>query len=252
MIATVAAGVLLFARLTGLLLMLPGVSTRAVPGYARVLVAVPLTLLLLPAAAREPVAPTLSVLFAQVVGEAMLGIAMGFAVTLVFGSLAMAAEVISAQSGMAIAAMLDPLTDTQPGAAGILVSWLGTAVFFGENLHLHCIEALAASLRALPLGHASGVFQAGDLLVPLAGVALTTGIQLAGPITAFVFCVNLGLSLLGRMAPGLQIFFAIGPTITVAASLALLAISLPAIMTAWYTTMPHAFEVLAQLLGPPR
>jgi flagellar biosynthesis protein FliR len=83
-------------------------------------------------------------------------------------------------------------------------------------------------------------------------VALSTGIQLAGPLTAFVFCVNLGLSLLGRMAPGLQLFFAVGPTITVAASFALMAISLPAILDTWYHTLPRGFEVLATLIGRGR
>jgi len=247
-IPTVAGGVLVFARLAGLLMVMPGISSRAIPSYARLLLAVPLTLLLLPAVATTSVPNSMSALFGQVVSEALLGIAMGLSVALVFGALSTAAEVISAQSGMQIAAMLDPLTQTQPGAAGILVTWLGTGIFFGENLHLRCLRALADSLYALPPGHAAAAFMAGNLLLPLAGVALGTGIQLAGPLTAFVFCVNLGLSLLGRMAPGLQIFFAIGPTITVAASFALLAISLPAILTTWYDTLPLGFEVLSALL----
>ncbi len=249
MIETTTAGVLIFARLAGLLMLLPGLSSRAVPSYARLLVAVPLTLLLLPAAGPMQPPAGLASLFGQVAAEAVLGVAMGLSVSLVFGALSTAAEVISAQSGLQIASMIDPVTMTQPGAAGVLVTWLGTGVFFGANLHLRCIAALGASLQALPPGHASSAFLAGELLVPLGGVALSTGIQLAGPLTAFVFCVNLGLSLLGRMAPGLQLFFAIGPTITVAASFVLMAISLPAILDTWYDTLPRGFEVLATLLG---
>lgn len=249
MIPTVAAGMLVFARLAGLLMLIPGISSRAVPSYARLLLAVPLTLLLLPGVPSTPVPATLSALFGQVASEALLGVAMGLSVSLVFGALSTAAEVISAHSGLQIASMLDPLTMTQPGAAGILITWLGTGVFFGENLHLRCIMALGDSLQSLPPGHAASAFLAGNLLLPLGGVALTTGIQLAGPLTVFVFCINLGLSLLGRMAPGLQIFFAIGPTITVAASFALIAISLPAILSTWYATLPHGFAVLTGLFG---
>ncbi len=252
MIPVVTGGVLVYARLAGLLMTLPGVSVRAVPSYARLFVAVPLTLLMLPGVGTTEVPSALSVLFSQLASEALFGVAMGLCVTLVFGALATAAEVISTQSGLHIAAMLDPLTMTQPGAAGVLVTWLGTGVFLGENLHLRCIRALGDSLHQVPPGHASAAFMAANQLIPLAGVAITTGIQLAGPITAFVFCVNLGLSLLGRMAPGLQIFFAIGPTITVAASFGLMAISLPAILETWYDTLPRAFVAIADLLGPPR
>lgn len=248
MIPVVAGAVLVFARLAGLLMTLPGISARVVPGFARLMLAVPLTLLLLPNVHDTPVPAALSTLVGQIASEALLGVAMGFSVTLVFGALSTAAEVISAQSGLQIASMLDPLTMSQPGAAGVLVTWLGTGLFFGEDLHLRCIAALGASLHTLPPGHAAAAFRAGTLLVPLGGVAIDTGIQLAGPLIAFVFCVNLGMSLLGRMAPGLQLFFAVGPTLTVAASLALLGITLPALLDAWYYTLPQGFEVLAALV----
>ena len=249
MIETATAGILIFSRLAGLLMLVPGISSRAVPAYARLLVAVPLTFLLLPVVGRMPPPTELSTLFGQVASEALFGVAMGLSVSLVFGALSTAAEVLSAQSGLQIASMLDPVTMTQPGAVGVLVTWLGTGVFLGANLHLRCITALGASLQAIPPGQASSAFLAADLLVPLGGVALSTGIQLAGPLTAFVFCVNLGLSLLGRMAPGLQLFFAIGPTITVAASFALIAISLPLLLETWYDTLPRGFAVLATMLG---
>ena len=248
MIPTVATGVLIFARLAGLLMVLPGIASRAVPSFARLVLAVPLTMLLLPAASEMSVPGSLSILFAQIASEALLGVAMGFCVSLVFSSLSTAADVISAQSGLQIASMLDPLTMSQPGAAGVLVTWLGTGIFFGGNVHLHCILALGESFHALPPGKIVSALGAGSVLLPLGGVVLSTGIQLAGPIIAFVFCVNLGLSLLGRMAPGLQLFFSVGPALTVAASLALLAVTLPALLNSWYVSLPAGFDVLASLL----
>lgn len=248
MIATVAGGVLLFTRIASLLMLLPGVSARVVPRLARMAVALPLTLLLLPGVG-QPVVPTdVSVLFGQIAGEAVLGSAMGFCVSMVFSALSTAADIISAQGGLQMAAMLDPLTMSQPGAAGVLVTWLGTGVFFGENLHLRCIEALGASMQAMPLGHAASAFAAGQILLPLGGVALYTGVQLAGPLIALIFCVNLGISILGRMAPGLQLFFAVGPTFTLAAALALLAVTLPALLGAWYGALPAGFDAVRAIL----
>lgn len=248
MIATVAGGVLLFTRIASLLMMLPGVSARVVPRLARMSIALPMTLLLLPAVGTPVVPSDVSVLFGQIAGEAVLGSAIGFSVSMVFSALSTAADIVSAQGGLQMAAMLDPLTLSQPGAAGVLITWLGTGVFFGQNLHLRCIEALGASIEAMPLGQAASAFTAGQVLLPLGGVALYTGIQLAGPLIALIFCVNLGLSILGRMAPGLQLFFAVGPTFTLAAAIALLAITLPALLGAWYGSLPIAFEAVRALL----
>jgi flagellar biosynthetic protein FliR len=239
--------VLVFARVAGMLMTMPGFSVRAIPAMARMGLALPLTLLLLPAAEGAEIPVSLSHLFAGVASEAMFGVAMGFAISLVFGTLAAAAELISGQVGMQMAAMLDPLTLAQPGAVGGLATWLGIGVFFGSNLHLHCLTALGESFRALPPGAITHPLAFGTVLIPEAGQALAAGVTLAGPLTIFVFTVNLGLSILGRMAPNLQLFFAIGPSLTVVAGLGLLGLALPNLLSAWCALLPTGFDAMRAL-----
>jgi flagellar biosynthetic protein FliR len=246
-IPLVAGGVLVFARIGGLLMTMPGFSARAIPAVARLGLAVPLTLLLLPTAAGTAVPTTVSHLLAGVVSEAMLGIAMGTAAALAFGTLAAAADLLSGQIGMHIAAMLDPLTLAQPGAVGVLATWLGTGVFLGAGMHLRCLLALGDSLRALPPGAVAAPLAAGSVLLPQAGEAIAAGVTLAGPLTLFVFTVNLGLSILGRMAPNLQLFFAIGPSVTVVAGLGLLGVALPTLLSAWCSLQPTAFAAMGAI-----
>lgn len=243
----VVLGMLVFARLAGLVMTMPGFSSQVVPALARLAAAVPLTLVLYPAVEGTALPTTISALVAAVVGEALLGVAMGFAITLAFNALAIGAETIGAQSGLAIAAMFDPVTMSSPSVVGLFATWLGTGVFFGADLHLHCVAALGDSLRTAPPGAVATVLTAGSVLVPLAGTAIVTGIQLAGPLTLFVFTVNLGLSLLGRMAPNMHLFFAIGPTVTVAAGLALLAVALPVFLGTWYAFLPRGLDALRAL-----
>lgn len=247
MIATVITAMLVFARVGGLIMALPGLSTQSVPAMARLAAALPLTLVLFPAAAAARVPDTVSTLVAAVLAEAVLGLAMGFAASLAFGALTAGADMIGAQSGLQIATLLDPLTMSNTSAVAVLATWLGTAVFFGTDLHLVCIGLLGASLREAPPGALADVTSAGALLVPLAGSALYTGVQLAGPLTIFVFLVNVGLSLLGRMAPNMHLFFAVGPTITVVAALALLAAAMPSLLGAWMAFMPEGLSVLRAL-----
>lgn len=247
MIETVAAAILVFSRVGGLLMTLPGFGMRVVPAMARLGAAVPLTLLMMPASGVVPVPETLSQLLAGVASELLLGLAMGTAVALAFGALGTAGELLATQGGMHIASMFDPLTLSQPGAIGVLATWLGTGVFLGSGLHLYCLVALADSFHALPPGAIVHPAESGLLLVPAAGAALTVGVTLAGPITIFVFTVNLGLSILGRMAPNLQLFFAVGPTLTVLAALTLFGIGLPALLSAWAYTLPDGVAAITAL-----
>lgn len=249
MIALVVVAVLIFARLAGLLMTMPGFSSQLVPALARLAAAVPLTAVLYPVATNAIVPETVSGLVVAVLGEVLVGVAMGFAISVVFGTLTMGAEMISAQSGLQMAMLLDPMTMSSPSAVSVLATWLGTGVFFGADLHLACIAALAESLGASPPGSFGLVFQQATVLIPTMGAVLSTAVQLAGPITIFVFTVNLGLSLVGRMAPNLQLFFALGPTITVVAALGILAAALPAMLTAWYSFLPLGFAAMRTLSG---
>lgn len=249
MIGLVVVAVLIFARLAGLLMTMPGFSSQLVPALARLAAAVPLTAVLYPAAATGPVPESLSGLVVAVLGEVLVGVSMGFVISAVFGTLTMGAEMISAQSGLQMAMLLDPMTMSSPSAVSVLATWLGTGVFFGADLHLACIAALGESLQASPPGSFGLVFDQARVLIPTMGAVLSTAVQLAGPITIFVFTVNLGLSLVGRMAPNLHLFFALGPTITVVAALGILAAALPALLTAWYAFLPLGFDAMRTLSG---
>jgi flagellar biosynthesis protein FliR len=101
----------------------------------------------------------------------------------------------------------------------------------------------------MPPGAVVDPLRSGLVIVPLAESALEAGVQIAGPVTIFTFGVNLGQSLLGRMAPNLQLFYAIGPILSVGFGLFLLAVSLPALLATWYGMMPQALQALGLLGG---
>ena len=61
----------------------------------------------------------------------------------------------------------------------------------------------------------------------------SAGVQLAGPLILFVSMVNLGLALLGRMAPNLNLFFGIGHTLTVVAGVVLVSQTFPTLLVTW-------------------
>lgn len=244
----IAAGMFVFSRMGGLLMSMPVLGSAGIPTHARLAIAVPLSLLLLPAAAEVPVPATLSALLGAIVSEVLLGLLMGFCMQVVYASLGVAADFASTQAGLQLAGMVDPVTMAQPGVLGVLVTWLGAGVFLGADVHLFCLTSLGTSFQEVPPGAVTLALGGVEGLVRLSGSMLLTAVQLAAPLTVFVFSVNLAMSILGRMAPGQQFFFAVGTTLHVVAGLALLIFALPAMLRVWVDTLPRGLEAMIEFV----
>lgn len=234
MIAASAVGAfLVFARLAGLLMTLPGLGGGAVPAFTRLAAAVPLTVVLLPSAAPSTVPVSTAEMVLALGLEVGIGAAMGLGVSVLYGALAVAFEVASVKMGLNVGILLDPLTQAQQGALGSLAGWLAAGAFFGGDLHLACVEALGASFGTLPAGAGGNLAAVGPALVELVQAATVAAVQLVGPLVVFLFLVNLALLVLGRMASNLQLFFGVGTSVTVIVGFGVLAIALPAVLEAW-------------------
>lgn len=251
MIALVALAFLIFARVAALLMALPLFGGSAPPRLARTALAIPLTVVLLPAAGRPPLDLSLSGLVAALVMEILLGAATGFAAQLIFHVLATAFETVAAQAGLSVAALLDPISGQQAPVLANLGTWIATALFLGLDMHLAAIQSLGKGLALAPPGSVGGMTAVLGGLVSLAELSFESAVQIAGPVTLVVFAVHLGQGILGRMAPNIQLFWAIGPMLSVGLGLAVLAAGLPSLLGAWLRLMPAALRVMDALPTGP-
>jgi flagellar biosynthetic protein FliR len=230
MLGQLVAAFLVFSRLGGLLMAMPGFTAGTLPSIARLGAALPLTLVLLPGAGQPAIPGSVPALAGAVIMEAGIGLAMGMCVSMVFGAFTMAAEIMGAKMGINLASLLDPMTGSTQGGLGVLASWLGVGVFFATDTHASCIVALGESLQAVPPGTFEHPLRAGAVLFEVATAVTASAVQLAGPVIAVVMVVNLAIMLLGRMAPNLQLFYAIGPGVTLVVGFVVLGAALPSLM----------------------
>ncbi len=232
MIPELTAGFYVFSRLAGLLAVIPVLGARGVPRLARLAAALPLTVVILPAAGVAAPPESLSALALGIATEVGWGLLLGFMAQVAFSALAVGADLASSQSGLQIAAMVDPVSNTDSGAMGALATWLGTGVFLGAGVHLALITILAESFDILPPGGIADLHVAA-LLPRLAADALATGVMLAGPLTLFTFLCNMCLSVLSRLSSVQQLFMAFGQIVQVCFGLVVFAIALPTILRYW-------------------
>ncbi|HTO93861.1 MAG TPA: flagellar biosynthetic protein FliR, partial [Bacteroidota bacterium] len=100
-----------------------------------------------------------------------------------------------------------PETGTANNVVSRMLSLTALMVFFAINGHHFILESLFASYRAVPLGafHVSGALS--STLVTLAGMTLVVGVKLAAPVLVTSFLLNIGLAVLARVAPQINVIF---------------------------------------------
>ncbi len=138
--------------------------------------------------------------------EVGCGVAMGFAFHLVFSAAEVLGQMLAQSTGLGTAAVLNPAIDAQDSPLGRIVSLLAMLLALGAGVHRTALVYLLGSFRAIPVGSAMLLPAAAGTFVDLAGSAIAVGLELAMPVLAVGLIVQVGLALVARAAPSLQIF----------------------------------------------
>lgn len=164
--------------------------------------------------------------FTALVGEAVIGAAMGFTLQLSFAAPLIAAEQIAGGMGMAIATAVDPNTGGQSGALGQYFTVVLTLIFLAVGGHLLWLRLVIESYTVFPPG--GEWFGAGRawMIVDFAAQTFTTAVAIALPVMLVLFTVQLVTGVLSRSAPSLNLF-ALGLPAGVLAGIAALIIASP-------------------------
>ena len=87
------------------------------------------------------------------------------------------------------------------------LSMLGLTLIFATDLHYLVIAALNDSYRIFAPGAAIMVGDVAKLMTDTVGGAFKVGVQLSAPFLIFGLLFNLGLGVLSRLMPQMQVFF---------------------------------------------
>ena len=113
--------------------------------------------------------------------QMVIGLAIGFALRLVFVAVEMAGDLIGTQMGLGFAMFYDPGNVQHTPILGQFMGLLATLVFLAINGHLMIIAALAQSFQALPITAAplgAGLFEV-DEVVGVVQQAAAVGLGVA-------------------------------------------------------------------------
>ena len=239
---------LIFARVGSMLMLMPALGEQAIPARLRLSFALALTLVFFPL-----LQPTLGELPADLVSilvlmghEIIVGLILGAITRLITMATQVAGAVIAYQSGLSFAQSADPTQGGVQGAVvGAFLSFLGIALIFATDLHHVALMAIRDSYMIFSPTEPIMWGDAAQMAIQATSSAFVIGVQMSAPFLVLGLVFYLGMGLLGRMMPQLQVFFVAMPA-TIWVGLALLALLLT-MMMGWYLT--HFENELATLRG---
>lgn len=237
-----------FCRIAGLVALAPVFGNAGVPLRVRLAVALALTVVIAPIAGPVPRVDPLSVAGVLVTAtQFLIGVALGFALQLVFATLTLAGQQISTLMGLGFAVVNDPQSGVQVAAVGQFYYLLATLVYLGLNGHLVAIAVLAHSFVTLPIGASLGA-PALLHLVRGAGWIFSAAVVLALPASAALLLVNLAFGVMSRAAPQLNIL-SVGFPVSVLFGLLVMLYTLPGILGNLGGLFRHSFSMARVLVG---
>ena len=245
--AFAAAFMLVFARIGTMVMLLPGLGERMVPRLVRLALALALVAVLLPLhrSAYEVDLRSFGPLLTMLAQEIFIGIVLGLTARLMISALQVAGFVIAQQLGLGFVTAVDP---TQGGQQGVLVAnfltLLGVTLIFATDLHHLVIAALNDSYRLFRPGEIPLVSDVAALTTQTIALAFKIGIQLSAPFLVFGLLFNLGLGVLSRLMPQMQVFF-VGLPLSILIGLLILLLVLGALMTVFLGSLETVLRQLA-------
>jgi flagellar biosynthetic protein FliR len=246
--ATAYFYILIFARVGTILMLIPALGEMTIPATMRLAFALLLSLVLFPLI--QPELPALPDEPMQVLvylfHELAVGLIFGAITRMITLAAGVAGSIIAFQTGLSGAQGPDPINGGAQGALiGAFLSLLGVTLIFATDLHHVALLAIRDSYAIMPPSAPLMFGDAAQMAIQSAASAFVVGIQMAAPFIVLGLVFYLGMGLLARMMPQLQVFFVIMPG-SIWVGLVLFALLL-AMMMGWYLT--HFENELAQFRG---
>jgi flagellar biosynthetic protein FliR len=239
---------LVLFRVAAVVMTAPILGAAAGAARTRLLLAIALTLVLVPVTPRMDATDFNAGLILDCAQQVVIGVAMGLIIQIAFETLMLAGEMLSSGSGLSFAQLIDPVRGTDASALGGLLTALGMLLFLSLDGHLALIKVLATSFKDLPLGARLDLSGMSHSVVAAGSDLFGGAMQVAVPGLVALLTVNLLMGLASRAAPTLNIF-AVGLPVSVLAGLIVLYASMQSFGTLAAEIYSRALALLPGLFG---
>lgn len=228
------AYILIFARIAGMVVLMPILGGREIPTHIRVFIALGLALTLTPFLypllhLQENIpSPTLAVL---TIRENIIGLAIGAIARTVYNALDFVGNLVSLVSGLSSAMIFNPAMGTQTTLTSSFLLQAGTMIMVAMDMHHMIIKGLIHSYTFISAISLQEIQDFSHVFIQAVNTLFKTGLQLALPFLLVNLILQFMLGIASRVVPQLQVFFVAMPLQTLIALFILFAVLGPFMAT---------------------
>jgi flagellar biosynthetic protein FliR len=172
---------------------------------------------------------SLTSLLVLMLQEIFIGVVLGATARVTLGALQTAGAVIAQQMGLGFVTSVDPTQGQQGVLIGNFLTLLGVTLLFATDSHHLVIAALNDSYKIFAPGEMMASGDVASLATRAFAAAFKIGLQLSAPFLVFGLVFNIGLGVLARLMPQMQVYF-VGAPLSILAGFLILAAVLAAMM----------------------
>ena len=205
---SVTAFILTFARLGATAMIMPGIGDSFVSTRIRLLIALSLSFVLTPVAMKympTPL-PTSFDLYLLIMMEVIVGVFIGTIMRIFMSALDTAGMIISFQSGLANAQVFNPSFAAQGSLIGAFMSVTGVVVLFSSDLYLLLIYGLVDCYKIFPIGQLPAAGDMAQVVSKAVSASFLIGMKIALPFMIIALVLYVGMGVLARLIPQVQVF----------------------------------------------
>ena len=228
--------VLVIARLSPVVILLPGIGEQVVPVRIRLQLLIGIAFIFTASGFVEPVSfyPFGNYL-GLLLGEALFGILLGISLRLAIWALAIAGSVIAQAIGLS--QILGVAMENESHAlTSNLLTMAGAAILLSANFHVYAVASFIDLYREVPPGQITDfdyAFVAANFFQ-----AFNFAILLAWPFIAVNLLYNICLGFINKALPQLMVAF-VGAPFMVGAGIFLLTVAMASLLLAWQSRAPQ-------------
>ncbi|MFW6138054.1 MAG: flagellar biosynthetic protein FliR [Spirochaetota bacterium] len=242
---------LVLVRMLSMFVVAPFFSSGTVPLRVRAAMAAFITVCIFPMVANYfGSVPENMFSYAMLIGsEAIIGLLIGFMVSIIFAAFQLAARFFSFQMALGIAEVVDPFSEVGITIVGQLWTLMGLMVFIAIDGPHMLVMAVFDSYKKVQLfnivQHGQTMFTA---LVSSFGAMFLVAMKLAFPILITLFLLSVTLGLLAKAAPQMNIFM-VGFPIQISVGFIIMIAVIGAIAFGMSNALDNTFKHVSRFVG---
>lgn len=240
----VFAFMLVFVRLGTAVMIMPGIGNAFVPANIRLYFAMAFSFVIFPilqSRIPSPLPDTFT-LFTMIIVEFIAGVFLGTVMRILLATMDIVGMIIATQSSLANAQLFNPAFASQGSVVGMLLTTAATLLLLVTNMHHLMITGIIESYDLIMINHIPSMGDMANILVQEVGLTFQIAIQMSAPFLIIVTILNVGMGVMSKLMPQVQVFMLAVP-IQVVLSLLTLSVVISTMMLFWLEKFDEGFQI---------